>query len=161
MTTQYPDSLDVFPRLADGKDKLTASFCNQLFDGLRAIQQALGTDPSNLGATFISFTDIEAILKRLARIEVGRFGLSLPAESPLKVDFISGTQRFTDATRMVVFCVRVNSRNGRVIPKKIRYSAVVTTSAGTPDGFDFYRWDMNNVEDVEEEWVYLAMEETL
>jgi hypothetical protein len=161
MTTQYPSGLDVFTRLVDEFDKLTASYCNQLFDALQAIQATLGTDPANLGASFVSFSDIQAILIRLARVEVGRFGLSLPAEAPLKVDFVSGTDRFTDSTKMAVFCVRVNTKAGRVIPKKVRYSAVITNSGGLPDGFDFYRWDMDTIEDLEEEWVYLAMEETL
>lgn len=160
MSSQYPEGLDVHLRPEDEVDTPDAGFFNMLFSGMRAIQETLGTDPSDLGTGFSAFTDIAGILKALSRVEIGRFTITRPLEEPIFIPFASGTNRFTDDAKTIVVCARVNDGAGRVVPQNIRYSAVVQNSGGVPNGFDFRRWLMDDGDNTED-WVYLAMEDAL
>lgn len=166
MSSVYPDSLDIFTRLVNEYDKPTANWWNQLFSAIYNIEVALGTDPSDLGTGFGSFTSIADVLSNFAKVEAGEFELEIPANDPTRVLFASGEDRWDVGNDMIVLCNMKLNKTGRKVSPLARHTArVVLGPGGDPYGFDFYRTDMDNasgtIEGRTEVWSYLAIEENM
>lgn len=163
--SQFPTSYDILTRLADGVDRIDADWWNTLAESMYQAQVALGADPSVLGAAFGSYTSLAGINTKLARMEYGRFRVTVPFESPVTVYFASGTTRFTDKAKMNVLMTRMPNDAGPNIAKYSRVSINIQDNAisGTPDRFDMYHADYTGAVGTtgSETWYYLAIEEDL
>lgn len=82
--SQYPESLDILDRFADGVGYPSADTLNVMADAARQLEVALGTDPitGNLPAgsasDWASLTTVQAWLGRFFRMEFGTFEIELP-----------------------------------------------------------------------------------
>jgi hypothetical protein len=163
--SQFPTSYDILTRLAEGVDRIDSDWWNALAESLYQAQVALGADPSALGSAFASHTNLAQINTKLARMEYGRFRVSVPFENPTTVYFASGTTRFTDKTKMIVMLTRMPNDEGPNIAKYSRTSVVIQDNgiSGTPDRFDMYHADWTGASGTTgtETWYYLAIEEDL
>ncbi|KAA3609375.1 MAG: hypothetical protein DWQ01_08565 [Planctomycetota bacterium] len=155
----YPESPDVFMVQADEYDKPKAAFWNALLEAPVRVQEALGINPKDPGPGRGPFANLGALLKQLGRIEVGKFSIEYPADAPLPIDFVA-PERFSDPTRIIVIVLKETTSKGRRIGSDYRVNTVIRTDAGAPVGFDFYRSKMDT-KDGSEEFIYLAMEDSL
>lgn len=163
--SQFPTSYDILTRLTDGVDRIDSDWWNTLAEGLYQVEVALDADPSVLGAAWATYTNLLGINTKLARMEYGRFRITMPCEAPVTVYFASGTTRFTDKTKMIVLMTRMPNDEGPNIAKYSRTSVQVQDNAisGTPDRFDLYHSDYDGSAGTvgTETWYYLAIEEDL
>lgn len=168
--SEYPDSLDVLTTLVDGFDNATADWFNRLFQGTWNIENVLATNPSdpnrgsgsawNGGA---KYTDVKTLVQKLGAIEVGKFEISFPTESPASINFVDAS-KFSDKTKLFIQCVMLAKGKGFSIPQFRQHRINILETAGSPTGFEFYLRGMNsssseNWPDVT--WLYFAYEEKL
>lgn len=163
--SQYPTSYDILTRLTDGVDRIDSDWWNTLAESIYQVEVALAVDPSALGAAWASYGNLAQINTKLARMEYGRFRVSVPFESPVTVFFASGTSRFTDKSNMIVLLTKMQNDEGPNISQYSRTSAQILDNAisSTPDRFDFYHTDYTGSLGTTgaETWYYLAIEENL
>lgn len=139
----YPTEPETLLAKAEDRDAPRSEYANALLGAAPKIEAELGVDPSNLGSGFKSFADIAAVLLEHARVEWGTFEVEWPREGPIEVDFLNAS-RFTDATKMAVFIMKITSGKGRRVGQNYVIATSIRTSAGSPVGFDFYRHNMDS-----------------
>jgi hypothetical protein len=85
--SQYPESLDIIDRFADGVGYPSADALNVLADAARQLQVTLGADPisgnypAGSASDWASLTTVQAWLERFFRMEFGTFEIKLPLAS--------------------------------------------------------------------------------
>jgi len=169
--SEYPDSLDVLTTLVDGFDPATADWFNRLFQGTWNIEGTLATNPSdpNRGAGSAwnggsKYADVATLISKIGAIEVGKFEIEFPTESPLSINFVTAS-KFTTAANMIVVCIKEDNGKGFGIGEFVQHRVSIIESAGDPTGFEFYRRGMDDgdiSEDWQDEaWIYFAYEEKL
>ena len=160
MGSSYPAQPDVLPALADEFDRPKASWFNRLLDAAYRIQVELGADPTALGAAWSSHADMTSLLAAFGVMEWGRFSISLPEDSPVEVNFMNPS-RFTEAANLIVLVRRVLTTKGRRIAQNFDIAVNVEPASGAPTGFKFYRINLTTASERDEEYEYLAWEDTL
>lgn len=188
MSSDYPSKLDVFRRLENEYDELTAAQVNRLMSGIVNLQTELGTDPSNPGAAWPTYTNVKGLLEDLFRIEQGTFKVTVPQTNlytnGVDIDFAS-TGRFDDADKLYVHVaysggprVGENTRIGTIPNSQPSLGGVpnanptmvygdiggisdyvnIRTSGSTPIGFTYRASIFRNTEEQEWEFWYLALQ---
>ena len=82
--SQFPESLDVLDRLADGQSYGSADLINIMADAARQMQVALGANliagnlPAGSASDWATITTIQPWLQRFFRMEFGTFEIKLP-----------------------------------------------------------------------------------
>lgn len=160
MGSSYPTQPDVLPTLADEFDRPKASWFNRLLDGLYRVQVELGADPTALGAAWSSHADMTSVLAAFGVMEWGQFKINLPEDSPIDVNF-QNAGRFTESANMIVLVRRIFTDKGRRIGENLDIAVDLEPASGTPTGFKFYRYNLTAASERDEEYEYLAWEDTL
>ena len=166
--SDFPTSLDIMTTLVDEMDRPSAAWFNRLFHGLYKAEATLGTNPSDpnrgSGTAWNSgnkYTDVKTLMSKLPTVEVGRFEIDGTTEAPLEIDFINAS-RFTTSANIFIFAYIENDAKKWTAHKYGNSVMSIRESGGDPIGFNFYRRKMDNSDfDRTEEWVWIALENTL
>jgi len=163
MASSYPSLLDVFMRLADEFDRLTATQLNAMLDAPSKIQAELGADPYTFtGTIWQSYSDVADVVERISRMEAGEFEVELPSDDPVYVEF-KNPSRFTEAGDMIILIQVDRPGKSRKVWDNWDESVELVPASGSPTGFNYHRKGLTNESNNGKSFTvrYLAIEDDL